>query len=219
MLDRVVLGSDNWREEATDAPMRIWRNEAGDGMSLFYFDLPPDIPVALTAVDELRRFYRLLVAEAIGGLVELDVVAFDGLPGIRQIVKHPQAGGDMTYLGSCTIPRRSFSYVLKIQCEERGPTGLRDASVLDQALAQGRVAIGKDGGVTGWAADPYDPDFRAEVLRNQADDERYDADFPDHPLSRLRRGLKDVESSLSLAASIKTAAEFQPIPERQVKQS
>ena len=118
-----------------------------------------------------------------------------------------------------SIPRRSFSYVLKIQCEERGPTGLRDASVLDQALAQGRVAIGKDGGVTGWAADPYDPDFRAEVLRNQADDERYDADFPDHPLSRLRRGLKDVESTLSLAASIKTAAEFQPVPERQAKQS
>ena len=71
--------------------------------------------------------------------------------------------------------------------------------------------------MTGWAADPYDPDFEADVLRNQAEDERYDADFPDHPLSRLRRGLKDVEASLRLAESIKTAAAFQPAPARPAK--
>ena len=217
MLDRVGLGSDHWREEATDLPVRIWRNAAGDGLGLFYFDLPPDIPVALAAIDELRRFYRLLVIQAGSGLVELDVVALDGLPSIRQIVKQPQAGGGMTYVGSYTIPRRSFSYVAKIQCEERGTTGLREAAVLDQALAQGRVAVSKEEGMTGWAADPYDPDFQADILRNQAEDERYDADFPDHPLSRLRRGLKDVEVSLRLAESIKTAAAFRPIPVRRAK--
>jgi len=217
MLNRVALGSENWREEATDHPVRIWRNETGDGLGLFYFDLPPDIPVALGAIDELRRFFRLLVTEAGGGLVELDVVMLDGLPSIRQIVKQPQAGRGMTYVGAYTIPRCSFSYVVKIQCEERGATGLRESAVLDQALAQGRVMLDKDEGMAGWAADPYDPDFQADVLRNQAEDERYDADFPDHPLSRLRRGLKDVEASLSLAESIKTAAEFQPIPARRAK--
>ena len=218
MLDLVVLESDNWREEATDAPSRVWRNDAGDGLGLFYFDLPPDIPAALTAIEELRQFYRSMATEAGGALIELDVVPFDGLPGIRQIVKFPQSGGGMTYLGSCTIPRCSFSYVLKIQCEERGSTGLRDAFVLDHAIAQGDVSIGKDGVLVGWAADPYDPDFRAPVLRNQSDDERHDADFPNHPLSRLRRGLKDIESTLSIAAPVKKVAEFQPVPERQAKE-
>ena len=122
MLDRVALGSENWREEATDHPVRIWRNAAGDGLGLFYFDLPPDIPVPLAALDELRRFFRVLVTEAGGGLVELDVVTLDGLPGIRQIVKQPQPGGGMTYVGSYTVPRRAFSFVVKLQCEERGPT-------------------------------------------------------------------------------------------------
>lgn len=210
MLDRVALDSENWREEATDHPVRIWRNEAGDRLGLFYFDLPPDIPVDLAAIDELRRFFRRLVTQAGGGLVALDVVTLDGLPCIRQIVKQPQAGRGMSYVGTYTIPRRSFSYVVKLQCEERGATGLREAAVLEQALAEGRVTPGEDGEVTGWVADPYDPDFEAEVLRNQAEDERYDADFPHHPLSRLRRGLKDVEASLSFAESIKTAAECQP---------
>ena len=210
MLDRVALGSENWREEATDHPVRIWRNAAGDALGLFYFDLPPDIPVALEAIDELRRFFRLLVTDAGGGLVELDVVTLDGLPSIRQIVKQPQPGGGMTYVGSYTIPRRSFSYVMKIQCEERGMTGVREMVVMDQALAQGRVALSKDEGMTGWTTDPYDPEFEAEVLRNQAEDERYDKDFPDHPLSRLRRGLRDVATSLSFDESIKTAADFIP---------
>ena len=217
MLDRVALGSENWREEATDHPVRIWRNAAGDGLGLFYFEVPPDIPVALAEIDELRRFFRVLVTEAGGGLIELDVVTLDGLAGIRQIVKQPQAGHGMTYIGSYTIPRRSFSYVVKIQCEERGMTGLRETAVLDQALAHGPQALSKDGGMANWAADPYDPDFQAAVLRNQAEDERYDEDFPDHPLSRLRRGLQDVEASLSFAESIKAAADFTPAPRRRTK--
>ena len=217
MLDRVALGSENWREEATDNPVRIWRNDTGDGLGLFYFDLPPDIPVALGAIDELRRFFRMLVTDAGGGLVELDVVTLDGLPSIRQIVKLPQPGGGMTYVGTYTIPRLSFSYVVKLQCEERGVTGLRESAILDQALAQGRVALSKDEGMTGWAADPYDPEFEAEVLRNQAEDERYDKDFPDHPLSRLRRGLRDVATSVSFAESIKSAADFTPAPLRRAR--
>jgi hypothetical protein len=69
---------------------------------------------------------------------------------------------------------------VKSPSEERRLTGLREAALLGQTLAQGRMALSKRETTTSWAADPQHPDFQAEVLRNQAEDKRQDKDFPDH---------------------------------------
>ena len=52
---------------------------------------------------------------------------------------------------------------------------------------------------TSWAKDPYDSDYHAvdrSVLRFVSDDECYDERFPEHPLSKVRRILTALPSSI-----------------------
>ena len=55
------------------------------------------------------------------------------------------------------------------------------------------------GYIEGLFADPYDPRYRGIILRSVADNEEYDDEFPDHPLSRLRSTLKTVRDSLQFS--------------------
>ncbi len=112
---------------------------------------------------------------------------------VRTIGKILQTPTGMTYVGSYTIPFRDSSYVIKIQCEERGTTGIREAILVDRGLKSGDITIGDSGNIVG--------DFAP-------DDEVYDKDFPDHPLSRCRRGLCMISSSLSVAEDVKRLPRF-----------
>ena len=56
--------------------------------------------------------------------------------------------------------------------------------------------------------DPYDPSIRAPLQRNRAEEETYDSQFPDHPLSRVRSLLGHLRESLEIAPEIRTAAPF-----------
>jgi hypothetical protein len=47
----------------------------------------------------------------------------------------------------------------------------------------------------GWAHDPYDTNVKAPVLYNESESRAWDAEFPHHPLSRLRRVLLLLERS------------------------
>jgi hypothetical protein len=55
------------------------------------------------------------------------------------------------------------------------------------------------GYLEGWFTDPYDPKYKGMVLRSVTDNEKYDEEFPDHPLSRLRSTLKTVRNSLQFS--------------------
>src|SRR5262249_1454768 len=99
-----------------------------------------------------------------------------------------------TYVGSLTVPFRDFSFVLKCQCAEGGPTGFKEALLLDRSLAAGEPMKIEDGQfhIPGW-----DPDA-----------ERYDAEFPDHPVARARRVLAHVAGSLVVADEIRKLPGF-----------
>lgn len=82
------------------------------------------------------------------------------------------------------MPFRDFSFVAKVQCDERGITGMRES----MALAD--IAM-KKGGLDerwnfreGWIDDIYDSRLHEERLRNVSEDEKYDSKLPNHPLSR-----------------------------------
>jgi len=104
--------------------------------------------------------------------------------------------------------------VIKVQCAEHGVTGMREAVVLDGMLGSGRIKLedfprgDKSGKVPGWMQDPYGPTIESPLLRNPAEDEQYDAQFPDHPLSRMRSVLRSVQSSLRLPPEIMNAPPF-----------
>jgi len=188
---------------------RFWHTSAGDVVVLYYFDKRPDIGADLGNLDALRAFYRTEVTAAGLGLIEVDTFQADGCVGVRTVFKSPRRPAGVTYLGSLTLPFRDFSFVLKVECNEAGITGQREAVVLNEMLASGRVTLGDtDDGLVGWAQDPYDPAARARLMRNLSEDERYDGQFPDHPLSRLRAALRKIGPSVRLGAGVKEARPF-----------
>ncbi len=67
---------------------------------------------------------------------------------------------------------------------ERGVTGMRDATVLEQFVRAGTISPPD---MDGWTFDPYDPKRRRGFLMNQSERAEYDRAFPMHPLSELRK--------------------------------
>ena len=96
-----------------------------------------------------------------------------------------------------------FSYVVKAQSNEQAPTGSREVAVLQALLGSGKLAMNESGNVEGWAHDPYDASATASLMRNIAEDESYDEQYPDHPLSRLRRILAQIQNSLRISSEVK----------------
>ena len=69
--------------------------------------------------------------------------------------------------------------------DETGYTGGRDASVFAILQNEGKVAV--DGqNISGWAVDPYDPQYTRGILMNMSEKTDYDEVFPDHPLTQAR---------------------------------
>lgn len=104
-------------------------------------------------------------------------------PAVRMIFKAPQQPTGMTYVGSITLPFRDFSFVIKVQCPERGWTGSREAMLLARRMAQGAVPVSEG---------------RIELPGWDPDAEDFDAEFPGHPVSRARRVLRRVAESLAI---------------------
>jgi hypothetical protein len=103
------------------------------------------------------------------------------------------------------FPFKSVHYIITIASGERGVTGIRDAIVTAQLLEEGKLEIeefeepgssGEIGRIKGWFQDPYDSDYQGHILCSSSDDEKYDAQFPDHPLSKIRRYLMQIEETM-----------------------
>ena len=213
-IDAISFDDSKWELEADRDDAKVWHNEYGDGLGVYFFPMPPDIPAAPSEIDTLRDAYRRMATDSGSAIIEVDTVTLDGILGLKVIIKYPQDPSGMTYLGTITLPFREFSYVFKIQCQEHGTTGVREAFIADLFLKEklqknrGSGDEKPSGLMDGWAQDPYDPSFRAPLLRNLADDERHDDQFPDHPLSRLRRQLSKLQTSLTVTPEVKKLPGF-----------
>jgi hypothetical protein len=173
---------------------RVWFTPEGDAIGLYFFSVPPDLPANARSVDDLRAFFAAEMESSGGQVVELSSVRLDECPAVRVISKMPLQPPGMTCVGAFTIPFRDFSFVLKVQCEERGPTGYREAVLADRRLAAGEVSAITEG--------------RMQLPNWNPDDESFDAEFPEHPVSRVRRVLSRVAASITFDASIKCLPGF-----------
>ncbi len=184
---------------------RVWRTDSGDIVELHYFPLPPDIP-SLTSIHELRDRYREMAVSAGHGIIEVDTLTIDDCVAVRTIFKVPQEPTGMGYIGGITLPFRDFSFVVRMMCPEHGMTGVRDSVVGELMMRAGQVKIDlddEDVGIKGWWQDPYDPNQSGPLIKNISENEEYDKEFPDHPLSRLRSILKQVRDTLRVVSDVK----------------
>jgi len=188
---------------------RVWHTPAGDGLGVFYFSLKPDIDADVRSLERIRQAIRTRLIAAGAAIIEVETTTTDGCLALRQVLKVPQQPHGMTYVGSLLLPFRDFSFVLKVHCQERGTTGIRDAFILDEALRDGRVTIDPDRKeLKGWMHDPYDPTLHEGFHWNLSEAPEYDVRFPEHPLSRLRPVLAHLELTLRVTKEVKESPPY-----------
>lgn len=72
---------------------------------------------------------------------------------------------------------------------EIGITGQRDSVILNKLVDEGTI-IPPD--MSKWISDPYDLNYTKGLLMNLSEKEEYDAVFPNHPLSEMRKIIRSI---------------------------
>ncbi|MCQ4138523.1 MULTISPECIES: hypothetical protein [Chryseobacterium] len=206
-INSISIPTFGWEiVEQNDAQI-VWVNpEQSALISLYFFNIPPDLPTVKN-IDELRNFHRHSVSASGGGIVEVSIFNLHNIPSVKTIFKIPQPEQGMSYLASVTIPFENCSFVIKTQAVEVGTTGMRDNLVLNRFLQNGEVTF-DDNGLKNWFEDPYDPSFKEGALMNKSETEEYDNDFPHHPLSIVRSMIKKAIEEVILKDELKRLTAF-----------
>jgi hypothetical protein len=195
-LDSVSFDTTGFASQGDPEPsrVRVWHTPEGDGLGMFFFSTPPNLPANATSVDELTDFYRRLIGDSGGKLLEVSVLVAGGVAIVRTILSAPQQPTGRTYVGSLTLPFRDFSFVIKCQCAEHGPTGGKEAILLANSRAANEPMTIKGGRfhIPGW----------------NPDDPKHDAEFPHHPVARVRRVLEHVAATLTVAEDVRELPDF-----------
>lgn len=193
-LDSVSFDTARYRYEGEADGHRTWFTPDGDGIGLFFFPEPPGLPTQARTSLELEEFYRGRVCNDQVRMVEFRLPSVADNPCIWMALKIPREPHGMTYIGSLTIPFVAFSFVVKMQCEERGITGIRETALLVKAQQESTVTLAADVKLAG----DWNPD-----------DECHDVKFPDHPVSRLRREFACIMATLQIQDTIKSERRFE----------
>jgi hypothetical protein len=203
-LDDVAFDCSTLLLRAETPGTRRWSTQAGDILSLHHCPFRPVLEGSPVSLDRLRAYYRRL-AEPEAGLVEVEAPVVDRkVIAVRTILKAVQLPLGRFYVAALTLPFRDFSYVLEVRCDERGWTGVREATILDRLLKSGEVTIDDSTGeLRGWADDPYNHTCSGPLVRNRSERAEYDAEFEDHPLTRARRTIASLERTLQLSSRVR----------------
>ncbi|MEP0265887.1 hypothetical protein [Dokdonia sp.] len=206
-INSISIPSFDWNKDNDERHFKQWTNvEQGISLSVNFFDKKPDLPTIKNA-QVMRDFYRERISANNGGLIQIDIIDLKGHPTLKSIFKFPQQPVGMAYLSSLIIPFENYSYVIKVQATEVGISGMRDNTIAMILLNQGKITTG-DQGYEGWTSDPYNPGIKEGVLMNISEEEQYDTDFPNHPLSLLRSSLRQIESEISFGKELEKTQKF-----------
>jgi hypothetical protein len=189
---------DGWTEvPPPSGDMRTWRDSQGDVLILGVLTGLPETH------DEgaLRQWCRAFAASHDAGLIEVGADSGSVGTTVSLIYKRLQRPA-YVFTGMLVVPGRDGPLVWTIVCGEHGTTGVREAVVTAELFGAGRLTL--EGYQNSWAQDPYDAAYQGvdrSVLRFVSDDERYDARFPNHPLSKVRRLIAALPTSLELESA------------------
>jgi len=192
------LGWDKTKD--TDFILQWINPERTIAITINFFNLPPDY-ASIKNVDLLRQSSGKTIAANNGGLIELNLVETGGIPSVKTIFKFPQPPSGTTYYASLAILFEQYSYVVKVECPETNPTGIREAFVADKIMND--KTIGNDNGIKDWMYDPYDASFEGGTLMNIAEREMYDRDFPFHALTLARLLILEIQNGIEMAPELR----------------
>lgn len=185
LVGGVLMTIPGWHEDARQDKMRTWHHPDGAVLSLAAASraaIPP-----LSRLDLLRNAFRRLAEGGRAGLVQADVLQSPYGPAAQMIYKRRQGMG-FIFTGMLFLPAGAQWLVCTVVAAEVGTTGIREAVVTAQLLQAGTLTVASY--EESWAQDPYDAHYRSSAgspLRYLSDDASFDAQFPEHPLSIVRR--------------------------------
>lgn len=194
----VRLSMPGWVEESPEEGLRGWRDAAGDLLTLGTLDAISTTPFTSSSNPaELGSAARALAEAGGGGLIEAVMVAPPPAAIRRLIYKRLQRPA-YVYTGMLTMTGKHSELVWTVVAGEHGTTGVREAVVAGEMISSGGLTLEQY--QQSWAQDPYDASYHGvdrSVLRFLSDDPRFDARFPDHPLSKVRRVQAALPGSVS----------------------
>ncbi len=174
--------------EQSDPSTKLWHD--GNGVTLVLNSIGFDQDLYSKLSDELavRKYYRDVFADQNIGIVECNGLEKNGTKFVKTIGKNITQGQPGSYIASVAIPLSDRSFVFSLQAQEVGITGIRDTAIMNKLMSEGHSfeSDPESGEIIGWAQDPYFPEYQGPCLRNLSEHEKYDQEFPDHPLSKVR---------------------------------
>ncbi len=195
-MTSVILNERIWSRTGPASANSAGHYADGNGVTLVLDRIGYDkhLHDILTSEERTRQYYRDFFAQQGIGLVECDLTRLDQLPCAKTIGKKIEAGRPSVYIASLALPLADQSFILSIYAREAGVSGLRETTVLEQLVGAGRrfPADERTGKIVGWADDPYLPGYQGPCLRNLSESAEYDAQFPQHPLSKVRHRIEEL---------------------------
>lgn len=208
-LNHISFPLNDWIPQVCESPLsRVWKNSAGDILSL---DIVPvrHNESRVPNLAETNDYMRALSDRKGHALLEFHATYVCNIQCFKFITKQPKQPSGFIFAGTLAIPRRDFSFRLSLFADEHGMTGIREAFVWELARRENRVRINDDE-IEGWNLDPSARTSNSSCARNLADSEEYDTRFPNHPLSRTRRYLREFEAMIRIADCIQRAPPYWP---------
>jgi len=196
-LRAVNLTIPGWIEDAPSGDLRVWRSSQKDVLSLAEQRGSLGLP-SLGDTVGLQHWCRAMAERRSAGLIEVRVNTGELGATVSLIFKRLE-GDAYIFTGMLLIPSREASRVWTVVSGECGTTGVREATVAAQLINAGRLTV--EDYRRSWAQDPYEATYAGvdrSVLRFVSDDERYDDQFPEDPLSKVRRVLAALPSSVRM---------------------
>ncbi|HEY9774359.1 MAG TPA: hypothetical protein V6C81_11210 [Planktothrix sp.] len=161
---------------------RISRDHGYTNAEIFFHNRPCHDSVFDQS--RFRDVSRIATILEDGALISADLVTMRGAAAGRCITKLPQKPAGMNYCGVLIIPFEDCHVTISVTCRDDGLAGFRDTAVYTEMSASSKV-------IERWQQDPYDSTVNEHLMRNLSEDERYDKHFPEHPLTRVRKYLRE----------------------------
>lgn len=188
-VDSARIPMPGWEFLQQTDDSATWRDAEGDVISL---NLQPPDQLFPDVGDEgaVRGYARIMTEGQRAGLIEAAVSRSDDEKRMTYVYKKLEKPAFKFY-GVIVMPFSKGTWIWMVFAPERGTTGVREALITERLFNSGQLTI--ESYKATWAKDPYDPGYRGvprETLRYRSDAEEFDADFPNHPLSKVRRELR-----------------------------
>ncbi|MDB5338255.1 MAG: hypothetical protein JWN70_3874 [Planctomycetaceae bacterium] len=202
-LDDVQFDTTDWEPRPESAEhRRTWVNAWGDVLSIRFNAAAPQMP-SLFRLQALKDFHTQQLQASGGTILSLDLLQVKGVSVGKLLFKTMQPEGGWGYVSMLFLPYRDFSYSIRIQTLERAGDEGRGQHVWEWLHQSHPQEADRHALWFGLEEAPADPHIARHCM---ADEDRWDAQFPDHPLSRLRAELGRVIPTLVVSRDVKNSA-------------